>query len=328
MRRALIFVGIIALIVAIVYWRIESRRPPPEVAHSADRRVTVWSSSAQVREPLMTLGYGERVVVLSRAGDNARIRTDQGVTGWVDQRQLMGPELWERVTALLTQARGMSVQARGHTKVVTNLRIEPGRDTQRIVQVGRGVSVDVLARRVAEVPATGDSETSDDQEPRKEDWLLVHAKVQDMGEFTGWALGRFIELDLPSPLPDYANSAAIRVVGWFTLNQAADPTGPKPQYLVIGTRGGEGQACDFTMLRAYTWGAKRKRYETAYAESNLCGKLPVRVTSATQSGGDADFRFTEIGKKGAAEAHYHMHQTIIRRVREGEGQAARLRSRR
>ena len=38
-----------------------------------------------------------------------------------------------------------------------------------------------------------------------------------------------------------------------------------------------GKACDFTMLRVYTWGSKRKRYETAYVESDLCGHLPIRV---------------------------------------------------
>lgn len=316
MRKALIYLGILALGGGVVYWRIRSQRPPAELAFSAERKVTLWSSNAQVREPLTTLAYGEKLNVLSRLGDNVRVRTSQGVTGWVDQRQLMDPQLWDRVTALVSLTRAMPVQAVGHTKVVSNLRIEPGRDTQRIVQVGRSVPVDVLQRKVVDAPATGDKDAPAGQDAPQEDWLLVHAKVQDLGEFAGWVLARFIELDLPPPLPDYTNSAGVHVVGWFVLNHVQDGSGLKPQYLVIGTRRGEGRACDFTMLRAYTWGAKRKRYETAYAESGLCGKMPLLMTAATQPGGDADFRFSEITLDGKQEAHYHMHQTIIRRVRE------------
>jgi hypothetical protein len=316
MRKALIYLGILVLGGGIVYWRIRSQRPPAEWAFSAERKVTLWSSNAQVREPLTTLSYGERLNVLSRLGDNARVRTAQGLTGWVDQHQLMEPQLWDRVTALVSLTRSMPVQAVGHTKVVSNLRIEPGRDTQRIVQVGRAVPVDVLERKAVDAPAAGDNDAPAGEEAHQEDWLLVHAKVQDLGEFAGWVLARFIELDLPDPLPDYTNAADVHVAGWFVLNHVQDGPGLKPQYLVIGTRHGEGRACDFTMLRAYTWGAKRKHYETAYTESGLCGKMPLLMNAASQPGGDADFSFSEISLDGNQEAHYHMHQTIIRRVRE------------
>lgn len=327
MRKALIYLAVFALGGGIIYWRIRSQRPPSELAFSAERKVTLWSSSAQVREPLTTLSYGEKLNVLSRLGENVKVRTVQGVTGWVDQRQLMDPQLWDRVTALLSLTRAMPVQAVGHTKVVSNLRIEPGRDTQRIVQVGRSVPVDVLERKAVDVPTAGDPDAIAGQEPRREDWLLVHAKVQDLGEFAGWVIARFIELDLPEPLPDYANAAGVHVAGWFVLNHVPDASGLKPQYLVIGSRGGEGQACDFSMLRAYTWGAKRKRYETAYTESGLCGLMPVHVTAAAKPDGDADFRFTEITLDGKQEAHYHMHQTMIRRVREpGEAKHTKVKS--
>ncbi|MGH9702334.1 MAG: hypothetical protein ACRD4K_03070 [Candidatus Acidiferrales bacterium] len=327
MRKTLIYLGILALGGGIIYWRIRSQRPPVELAYCGERKATLWSSSAQVREPLTLLSYGEKLDVLSRLGDNVKVRTGQGVTGWVDQRQLMDPQLWDRVTALFSLTRAMPVQAVGHTKAVSNLHIEPGREALRIVQVGRTVPVDVLERKVMDVPTAGDPDAIAGQEPRREDWLLVHAKVQDLGEFAGWVLGRFIELDMPAPLPDYANAAGVHVAGWFVLNHVPDPSGPKPQYLVIATRGGEGQPCDFTMLRAYTWGSKRKRYETAYTESGLCGLMPVHLTTATQLDGDADFWFNEITFDGKQEARYHMHQTLIRRVREpGEVKHPRVKS--
>jgi hypothetical protein len=129
----------------------------------------------------------------------------------------------------------------------------------------------------------------------------------------GWVLARFIEPDLPGPVRDYASSANLHVIAWFELNRVPDGSGGEaPQYLVAGAPGGEGQICDFTMLRVYTWSTARKRYETAYVESNLCGHLPIRVSRGPE--GPA-FRFTETGDR-PGESTYLMRQTVVRRVKE------------
>jgi len=127
----------------------------------------------------------------------------------------------------------------------------------------------------------------------------------------GWVLARFIDPDLPGPVRDYAGSSDLHVVAWFELNRVADGSGGQaPQYLVAGSHGGEGRVCDFTMLRVYTWSIARKRYETAYIESNLCGHLPIRVSSAAAG---PEFGFAE-GGQNAADRNYVMHQTVVRRV--------------
>ena len=77
-------------------------------------------------------------------------------------------------------------------------------------------------------------------------------------------------------------------------------------------RGGEGQVCDFTLLRVYTWGAIRKRYETAYVESHLCGRLPIQVSWATAS---PEFHFAEAGGS-TAQRTYILQQTIVRRLKD------------
>jgi hypothetical protein len=169
--------------------------------------------------------------------------------------------------------------------------------------------------------------------PKPEDWLLV-LRTEPAGSsaetfassapavsprtssaapavpIAGWVLARFIELDPPPPIPDYFNAAGIRVAAWVVLNTAPDAGGPRPQYLVAGARGGEGQPCDFTMLRVYTWGASRQRYETAYVENNICGRMPIRV-SATSAG--VEFRFADPAQ-GGNERVYRMRQTSVRRV--------------
>jgi hypothetical protein len=141
------------------------------------------------------------------------------------------------------------------------------------------------------------------------------------GPVAGWVLARFIELDLPGPVLDYASSADLRVVAAFELNRVPDGSGGEaPQYLVAGTRGPEGQACDFTMLRVYTWGAARKRYETAYVESDLCGRLPIRVSQGAKG---PEFRFFEAG--GSAEGRtYVMQQTVVRRVKDAASPQSHL----
>jgi hypothetical protein len=332
MRRVFLGIALLLVVGGAAYWSSHRNAAPLETVYAIDRKVTVWSSNAQVREPVQTVNFGDRLEIVGRSGDNADIRTASGVEGWIASREAVSSDIWKRMTLLSTQARTMAVQARAHTKVLSNLRLDPGRDGTRIFQVGRDTKVVILARKVLDVAAkpagaanASNTETTDDdadsqESPttRKEDWLFVLADAKDAGEIAGWVLSRFVQMDLPSPLPDYASSAGMRVSAWFELNRVTAPSGSsKPQYILFGTRGPEGDVCDFTTMRAYTWGAKRERYETAFVESGFCGLMPVLVTPAAQTGGDATFRFEAASDSGKEERVYRMHQTIIRRIDTG-----------
>jgi hypothetical protein len=182
------------------------------------------------------------------------------------------------------------------------------------------VPLDVRGRATAESsPLAEEAQSGSKESPpqpaephpqRREDWLLVRARIEEAGELAGWVLRRFVELDLPEPLREYA--AGLRIVAWFELNRVLDEGMEKPQYLAAGVKGGESPECDFTLLRVYTWNAKRNRYETAYVESNLCGWLPVRVEHQPSQ---SLFRFTASGKQGKEERSYRMRQTVVRRIR-------------
>jgi hypothetical protein len=373
MRTRWIPALVLLVISGAIWWARRGHPPQSAVAYVNDRSAIVWSTTAQVRERVTELRYGQRVAVLGRTGDETEVRSDDGVHGWVDTQLLMSPELWQQATDLLARVRTLPVQASGHTRAVSNIHTEPSRTAARVFQFGRNVPVVVLERKVNAVPSSGappsaaaapttpsaapasnapdgaaegsadgaDTAGSGADQPKQEDWLLVlHAAAQSGGAagapaapgnaagsgaaggvgvvdipIAGWVLARFVELDPPAPVADYASSAAVRVVGWIVLNHA--PDGGRPQYLVAGARGGEGQPCDFTSLRVYTWGGARQRYETAYVESNLCGQFPIRA-SETPDG--AEFRFAEIDE-GDAQRVYRMKQTIVRRVREGKPKA-------
>lgn len=391
----------------ITAWLMRRRPPQYADAYVGDRSATIWSTTAQVRQTVATLHYGERVAVVRRTAEQSQIRTNDGIQGWIDNRLLMDPELWRKSASLLASVHDQPVQASGRTRTLSNVRLGPGRDAPRIFQFGRGVPVVVYERKSVPVPASAKNAQAEEPPPPKdeavsadedkakarglvveeknnenrEDWLLVSrgrpgktivsapsagssvsppsgsserasnessfqasptiapesgpasaspvsagsAEIADSSAnlpVAGWVLARFIELEPPEPIPDYSNAAGMHVVAWVVLNTAADSSGAKPQYLVAGARGGEGQPCDFTLLRAYTWGAGRQRYETAYVENNLCGKLPILVR---QTASGPEFSFAE-GDQSSGQRVYRMRQAMIRRVVEGGASQRQRRS--
>jgi hypothetical protein len=347
MRRHHIIILLVVLL-GVAFWFLRPSGPDVrEQAYVSERTATVWNRLATVREPAASLRYGERVGIIETkpwaGADYARVLAPGGATGWMSAKQLMPAELWQRAVANLERSKSMPPQAGGKTKVLTNLRVEPGRAAPRSIQLGRDVPVEILARTVLERPSDEPSAAKKAEEPageqpagpRREDWLFIRARDADAGDLAGWVLGRFIELDLPAPLRDYA--AGIRFVAWFELNRVPASsmelsaeekaeTGEPPkqpsmmlQYLAAGVTGVEGQPCDFTLLRFYTWNSARRRYETAYIESNFCARLPIRVTpipaGVNPGKVEASFSFTALGKSGDETREYRMKQNVVRRIR-------------
>jgi hypothetical protein len=369
------FIPVLLIVAALLYWRLHSGPPKAiSVGYVGDRTVILWNTLAEVREEVAEVHYGDRVEVLRGEGPSSQVRTASGAIGWIrDSRQIMDSELWGKSASLLERARTLPVQARGRTKTVSNVRLEPGRDASRIFQFVRGTPVVILERAVADASQPSEENSTeekapasapDEPKPKQEDWFLVlragdvntagsdsasssnpsqntlrekeapkvkpasadavsggpsvaQAGVLAMsgsaGPIAGWVLARFIEPDLPGPVKDYASSADLHVVAWFELNRVPDGSGGEaPQYLAAGTHGGEVQSCDFTTLRVYTWGKVRKRYETAYVESNLCGRLPIRVSESPKG---PEFQFAEAGGSSGNRI-YVMQQTVVHRVKD------------
>jgi hypothetical protein len=336
MKRKLLIAVPLLLLVVLVAWFLRPKHEFLGEAYVGERTATLWSSVAQVREPLDTLHYGDRVDVVARRNDSIKVRTAAGELGWVEGRYLIDPALWQRSTELLKQVLPMPMQARGRTKVATNLRVAPGRTQARLYQFARGVPVEVVGRSVADwVPVSDEKDSlNEQQDTKREDWFLIRGlATRPPGEATtraaettttqpgdqtlpiaGWVIARFIELDLPDPVRDGASSSNIRPIAWFELNRVSDPGGDKPQYLVAAARGPEGQPCDFTTLRVYTWNLRRERYETAFIENDLCGELPVQIGKGPKD--EPEFRFQEMGSH-KDERVYRLMQTVVRRIREG-----------
>lgn len=340
MKRKLLVAIPLLLLVVIVAWIVRPKHEYIGEAYVSTKSTALLSSVAQVRQEIGELHYGEHVEMMAKRNEFVKVKTSAGLVGWVDAHQLMDPQLWQRSILLLKKAQDLPVQARGRTKVATNLRVEPGRTEARLYQFGRGIPVEVVARATADwVQVSDEKESASPEETKKEDWFLVRGlALRPPGEtvaksgapipstatvpgdgsapIAGWVVARFVELDEPDPVREGSSSANVRPVAWFELNRVEDEAGEKSQYLLAATRGPEGQACDFTNLRVYTWNKKKSRYETAFIENELCGALPIRV--GRDGKGDPEFKFKVMdGEK--EERTYRLIQTVVRRVRETGG---------
>jgi len=336
MKKKLLIAVPLLVLVTVTAWFFRPKRELLGEAYVSEKSVTLWSSMAQVREPIAYLRYGDRVDTLAKRNDFVKVRTSAGTVGWVDGRLLMDPALWQRSEALLKRVESLPVQGSGRTKVATNLRVEPGRTAPRLYQFGRGVPVQIVARASAEVVQTGDErESSEPQGAKREDWFLIRGVASrppnettartsppattEPGDqsvpIAGWVIARFLELDVPDVVREGAGAANLRPIAWFELNRVDDPSGKRAQYLLAATRGSEGQSCDFSVLRVYTWNGKKSRYETAFIENNLCGKLPIRTDKSAS--GQPEFRFFNVDDP-RQERVYRLIQTVVRRIRDGE----------
>lgn len=320
MRRTVLIIIVLGVIAALAIREVHlHRKPPLERAYVSASDVSVWNSTAEVRAPVATLSYGEAVQVLERAGDQVLIGGAAGVRGWISSRLLMTVAVWREASQLDKTAKSMPVQARGHTRVRSNVHTLPGRQWPVILEAPGDTSVDMLERRaVPNLERRGSRSSA----PNLEDWWLVRANVKNLGEVSGWLLSRSVDLDLPEPLAEYESSEDITIVAWFEINRSVDSTGAvQPEYLVMGTRQGEGRPCDFTLIRVYTWSPVRHLYETAFMERGLCGSLPVKVAPAAAPGGKAYFGFRNIGLQGWENRQYEMKLTTVRRIDAGASAA-------
>jgi Bacterial SH3 domain len=293
-----------------------------EVAYILPSSADLVDSRAEIHSVVGTLKNGDRVEVLSRDGDWARVRLASGVQGWIATQNLMDSATYEGGRRLLKDLQGIPAQASGHTTYEVNLRLDPSRDAPRLELLARNQDVEIFGRRLVprasetagtgkEGPATTESSAASSEPPVQDAWYLVRT-----GARAGWLYGRLITLDIPDAIAGYAHS--INLVAWLVLDHVADNGHDVPQYLVadrIGT-----QDVDFNHIRVFTWWAAKDRYATAYVESNLNGYFPIRVT---QVAGRPYFRLRLVDKQGRKlQKVYQLTGTIVRPVGTVDGWAS------
>lgn len=298
-----------------------------EIAYVSGVQVNLRDRVAAVYEKAGVVKNGDRVEVLDRDRRFVKVRTATGAMGWMEQRYLVGQDVFDQIQKLTADNQNDPVQAQGITRNDTNLHVEPGRDTEHLYQISSGEKLSLLKRGTAEKPgavappsrstarATTPGGTPQKNEkkapvPVIEDWWLV----RDSHNRVGWVLARMVDLDVPLEVAQYAEGQ--RIVAFFVLNQVQDGDKKVAQYLTVLTEPRDGLPFDFNQIRVFTWNVKRHRYETAYRE-RLAGVLPVTVAEEDFDKEGKLPAFTirvEDDNGNVTERKYKLNTPIVRRV--------------
>jgi SH3-like domain-containing protein len=287
-----------------------------EVDYVSAPQVTLRDQLAQVYNKVGTAKNGDRVEVLDRERRFARVRTQNGIEGWVEQRYLVSEQVYDTFQKLAQEEKDAPVEGTAITRNDTNLHDAPGRDTDHLYQLAQGAKVSVLKRETVEktLPGTAAKPVASpgkEATPPMEDWWLV----RDPQAHVGWVLGRLIDLEVPLEVAQYAEGQ--RITACFVLNEVNDGDKKVPQYLMLLSEPKDGLEFDYNQARVFTWNVRRHRYETAYRERNLKGALPVTV-SHEDFGKEGDLPTFTLRVKDATgnivERKYKMNTPIVRRV--------------
>ena len=264
-----------------------------EVNYVSAPQATLRDQVATIYNRVGTVKNGDRVEVLEREKRFSRVRTADGIEGWMEQRYLVDQQTYDGLQKLMQENLNDPVQAPGVLRNETNLHLTPGRETEHLYQLSTGAKVSVLKRATAEKQSASPAPTGKSAAkkassgelhsgPPLEDWWLV----RDAQSRVGWVLARMVDLDVPLEVAQYAEGQ--RFVAVFVLNQVQDPgkdgadknkDNKVSQYLCAITEPHDGLPYDYDQIRVFTWNVRKHRYETAYREHGLNGVLPVTVTN-------------------------------------------------
>lgn len=291
-----------------------------EVSYVSAVQANLRDHVAAVYEKAGIVKNGDRVEVLDHDRRFVKVRTAAGETGWIEQRYLVGQDVFDQLQKLTTENQNDPPQAQGITRNDTNLHVEPGRETEHLYQITSGEKLSLLKRGTAEkpgsvaAPSRGSANKSQEEKnkpvPIIEDWWLV----RDSHNRVGWVLARMVDVDVPLDIAQYAEGQ--RIVAFFMLNQVQDGDKKVPQYLCVLSEPKDGLPFDFNQIRVFTWNVKRHRYETAYRE-RMEGVLPVTVGQDTfdKEGVLPVFTIRVKDDSGnVAERKYKLNNPIVRRV--------------
>jgi len=282
-----------------------------EVVYVSAPQASLRDRVAAVYTKVGTVKNGDRVSVIDREKRFVKVRTDDGLEGWLEQRYVISQQVYDSFQKISKEHANDPLQAIGTTRNDTNLHIEPGRESEHLYQLPLGSKVSILSRGTAERSGVVNPEAKKPTEPVLEDWWLV----RDSQNRAGWLLARMVDLDVPLEIAQYAEGQ--RFMAFFVLNEVQDGEKKVPQYLALLSETKDGQPFDFNKVHVFTWNVRKHRYETAYRERNLNGVLPVTVTHE-DFGKEGELPVFILRVKddagNVAERKYKLNTPIVRRV--------------
>ncbi len=295
---------VLAAVSGAYYHSYRTSRDYLELEYVTSPSLDVLDTTAVVHNVTQVLKYGDRLEVLQKGDNWAKVRTGDGTEGWVVTRELIPANVYEGGQKLLQELKGRQVQAAGHTVLAANVHLEPRRGAPELGMLTQGQNLEIYDRRlVAKGPAGSETNEAASQAAAGDAWYLVQADSK-----AGWILGRLVTLDIPQGISQYA--ASFNLVAWFVLNTVQDGNAAIPQYLAADREGSV--KFDFTHIRVFTWSRRYHHYVTSYVKSGLSGNFPIQVEHV---GNVPYFRLRLMdGNGNKFQSVYGLFETIVRPV--------------
>ena len=176
-----------------------------EYVYVAGQQVVLRDRVATVFNKVGTAKNGERLEVLERQKRFVRVRTPRGEEGWVEQRNLVDPDIYEGFQKLAADNKNAPVQGKGKTRTDLNMHITPSREGESLYQLANGETVEILARATAERLTTQEIAARQQAEAREAMYQRQVAeakkKADRVAEKTKKKKGKTVDLQQPTVHP-------------------------------------------------------------------------------------------------------------------------------
>ncbi|SEG34228.1 hypothetical protein SAMN05421819_2588 [Bryocella elongata] len=258
------------------------------------KEATLSDRFAAVSNHVGTVANGDKLTVVERGRHALKVKTAQGVIGWIKEMDVADQETADKFDQLKKDHAKDPVVATATALNDVYLHDSPGRKTDHFYRLSEGDSMSLLERASVEkpqppgtpvaaaaAPAAGADPAAAPAGPPMEDWWLV----RDTKGNTGWIYSRLIDVSAPDTVSRYAEGQ--RIVGAYLLTKVDDPDSGMidngqpvtqiPEYVTVLGPYKAGLPYDFDQIRVFTWNLKKHRYETAFREKNVEGYLPVII---------------------------------------------------
>ncbi|MBI2566195.1 MAG: SH3 domain-containing protein [Candidatus Schekmanbacteria bacterium] len=240
-------------------------------------KADIYEAPDRFSRSLDSLRYGVKVQEEETGGKAlpegwVAVLLEDGRRGYAKRSMFADATVMVVLDELAKSVQDIPVQAMGHAKVATFLRLAPGRDGQTLEKLPRGTTFEMFERAATLRTAKGavDGEDGPPESAVKEIWYKV--RLED-GR-VGYCYTSNVEFDPPVALSEYTRQR--RTVAWQVLRSVPmGDLGSVNEYVVAYASIGEDFGADFNRIEVYTWDGGR--YQTPFAKSGVRGLLPLRV---------------------------------------------------
>ncbi len=309
---------VILLLVFVSLLTIASCKRGPlqskEVAYVAAPQVNLRDRVAAIYNKVGLVKNGDRVEILEHQKRFVRVRTPRGEEGWMEQRLLVGEDIFTGFQKLADECKNAPVLGHGTTRAELNMHITAARDSEKLYQLADGEKIEVMKRAIGErvakqvtarptqklgskntdntaakakanakpVPEDADKDGKPDVEiavapkPPADETPKAYDDFWLVRNSQG-RVGWVLArmIDLDVPLEIAQYAEGQRVMASLIISRVHDEDKDVPQYLVLFSENKDGMPFDYNQLRVFSWNVRKHRYETAYRERNLWGLFPA-----------------------------------------------------